>query len=480
MSEFFFSHWVTIIVVLVYSVSIISICNIIVLENRNPVRSLAWITVLLFLPVIGLVFYLFFGRNIKNKALISKRLKKRSYLNRYVKQVDIAALPLTEESRGQIMLGHQLAGATYFPNNDIQIFTNGREMFDAYKKDLLQAQQFINIQFYIFKDDKIGNEIAEILMEKARAGVIVRVIYDHVGSLRVSKAFFRRLKEAGVEVCPFFKVTFPEFATRVNWRNHRKITTIDGVIGYIGGMNLADRYVEGLPDGRVWRDTHIRIYGPSCLGLVHSFHLDWRFMEQPLFSDIAKPLPRFDRPAGEAGVQILSSGPIGQWHNISMMFDKAISSAKKCVYIETPYFLPTESLLRSLQTAALSKVDVRIIVPRTPDSRMLKLATASYIGECLRAGIKFYYYEPGMLHSKNIIIDEEFTTTGSTNFDFRSMEYNFECNAFIYSREINAKMKEIFMTDLGESTRILSSTWKHRPFLQKLKESLVRLMSPVL
>ena len=186
MPEFFFSHWVTIIVVLVYSVSIISICNIIVLENRNPVRSLAWITVLLFLPVIGLVFYLFFGRNIKNKALISKRLKKRSYLNRYVKQVDIAALPLTEESRGQIMLGHQLAGATYFPNNDIQIFTNGREMFDAYKKDLLQAQQFINIQFYIFKDDKIGNEIAEILMEKARAGVIVRVIYDHVGSLRVS------------------------------------------------------------------------------------------------------------------------------------------------------------------------------------------------------------------------------------------------------------------------------------------------------
>ena len=181
-----------------------------------------------------------------------------------------------------------------------------------------------------------------------------------------------------------------------------------------------------------------------------------------------------------AGVQILSSGPIGQWHNISMMFDKAISSAKKCVYIETPYFLPTESLLRSLQTAALSKVDVRIIVPRTPDSRMLKLATASYIGECLRAGIKFYYYEPGMLHSKNIIIDEEFTTTGSTNFDFRSMEYNFECNAFIYSREINAKMKEIFMTDLGESTRILSSTWKQRPFLQKLKESLVRLMSPVL
>ena len=182
----------------------------------------------------------------------------------------------------------------------------------------------------------------------------------------------------------------------------------------------------------------------------------------------------------EAGIQIMTSGPFGQWHNIALMFLKAISNAKKLIYIETPYFLPTESLLKALQTAALSKVDVRIIIPRKPDSIMLRLASGSYIGQCLKSGIKIYFYEPGMLHAKSIIIDDEFSTTGSTNFDFRSMEYNFECNAFIYSKTINARMKEIFLADIENSTRITSTAWRHRPFTQKLKESFIRLLSPVL
>lgn len=479
MPEFLYSHWFFILCCAAYGATILSIIYIIIQENRNPVRSLAWITVLLFLPVIGLALYLFFGRNIKNKALISKRLKKRFAHNRTTKQADIARLPLTEESRQQILLGHALAGAIYYPGNDIEIFTNGADMFAAYKRDLAAAKKCINIQFFIFNDDKIGTEISDILIRKAREGVKARVIYDHVGSFGVSNQFFRRMRNEGVEVHPFLKVTFPELATRINWRNHRKVTVIDNNIGYIGGMNIADRYIAGDSRGK-WRDTHIRIKGPSNLGLLHSFHTDWAFMELPQFDDGEDYATLAKEASGTAGIQILSCGPIGQWHNIALMFNKAIANAKKCIYIETPYFLPTESLLRALQTAALAKIDVRVVIPRSPDSNMLRLASGSYIADCLRAGIKIYFYEPGMLHAKVIVIDDEFSTTGSTNFDFRSMEYNFECNAFIYSREVNARLKKIFFDDLKECTRITVSAWRRRPFAQKLKESCVRLLSPVL
>ena len=429
------------------------------------------------MPVIGLLFYGVFGRNIRNKRLISKRMKRKLMRHDRIRQVDFSKLPFSDESLQQIRLGHSLTGAIYFPGNDIRIFTRGTEMFESYKNDLRTALHDIDIQFYIFEDDKLGNEIADILIAKAYEGVHVRIIYDHVGCIHVRESFYRKMRKAGIEVYPFFRVTFPIFGSRINWRNHRKITVIDNSIAYIGGMNIADRYREGTKYG-IWRDTHLRIVGPCASGFLYSFRLDWNFIGLPPFSE---PVHVYNTPPDkEAGVQMLSSGPIGQWSNLAMMFLKAIANAKECVYISTPYFLPTESLLRALQAAALSKVDVRVLIPRRPDSVMLRLASASYIGECLRAGIKVYYYEPGMMHAKSIVIDNEFCTTGSTNFDFRSMEYNFECNAFIYSREINARMKKIFMDDLSQSSRITTSHWRHRPILQKIKESCVRLLSPVL
>ena len=479
MPDIMLTDWFYWLFMALYSATIISIIYIILTENRNPVRSLAWMTVLIFFPIAGLIFYLFFGRSIKNKALISKRLKKRFAHSRPVKQADIAKLPLTEESRQQIRLGHSLSGATYYAHNKVDCFTDGASLFEAFKADLRAATTSINIQFYIFNDDKIGTEISDILIDKVLKGVKVRIIYDHVGCFGVKKEFFKRMSDAGIDIHPFFKVTFPELATRMNWRNHRKITVIDNRIGYIGGMNVADRYIVGDKDG-IWRDTHLRITGPSVFGLLHSFHTDWAFMDLPQ-TDEGEDIAEFQsRNEGNTGIQILSSGPLGQWHNILLMFNKAIANAKKCIYLETPYFLPTESLLKSLQAAALAKVDVRVMIPRKPDSVMLKLASGSYISECLQAGIKVYYYEPGMLHSKTIVIDDEFFTTGSTNFDFRSMEYNFECNAFIYDKDINAHMKDVFFEDLKQATRITSSMWRRRPFFQKLKESCMRLMSPVL
>ncbi len=477
MTDIFTSTWFMVAILVFYSITIISAAYIIITENRNPVKSLAWITVLCFLPVIGLVFYLFFGRSFKNKRLITRAMKRKLLKRERIRQVDFTKLTHSEESIQLIRLGHKLTGSIYFPGNEIEIFTEGKSKFDALKNDLERAERSIYIQYYIFEEDNIGREISEILIRKSLSGVKVRIIYDHVGCFQVSKSFYRRMSEAGIEVHPFFKVTFPEFATRVNWRNHRKIVVIDAKVGYIGGMNIADRYINGV-DGSTWRDTHLRIVGPSVAGLLYSFALDWTFMNLPPFED---KTPRYNvQPNDNAGIQIMTSGPIGQWHNIAMMFLKALGSAKKCIYIETPYFLPTESLLKALAAAALSKVDVRIIIPRKPDSVMLRLASRSYIGQCLRAGIKFYFYEPGMLHAKTIIIDDEITTTGSTNFDFRSMEYNFECNVFVYSKEFNERMKKIFFDDLENCTRITITHWRHRPFVQKLKESFARLLSPVL
>ena len=469
-------QWIFIAAIVAYTATILSIVYVVISENRNPVRSLAWVVVLLFLPIIGLVLYLFFGRSIKIKAVISKRMRRKLMRKEKIRQIDIQKLSLSEESKQLVKLGQSLIGAIYFPGNDVEIFTDGNQMFPQLISDIKNAKKYIDLQFYIFEDDNIGRHISNLLIEKAKSGVKVRVIYDHVGCFKVSKKFYAAMSDAGIDVHPFFKVTFPEFATRINWRNHRKIAIIDGETGYIGGMNIADRYISNADN--IWRDTHLRLRGQCIYGLVYSFGADWTFMGLPAFTEeIKKYSPNIN---DDAGIQIMTSGPFGQWHNIALMFLKAIGSAKKRIYIETPYFLPTESLLKALQTAALSKVDVRIIIPRKPDSIMLRLASGSYISQCLRAGIKIYFFEPGMLHAKTIIIDEELSTTGSTNFDFRSMEYNFECNAFIYSRDINSKMNEIFLSDLEKSTRITSTMWRHRPFIQKLKESFIRLLSPVL
>ncbi len=463
----------------IYSITTVGIIGVVISENRNPVKSLAWITILLLFPLVGIILYIFFGRSIKNTRMISRRNRRRlKKLNPY-RASDPDKMELSEESKQQIKLAHSLTGAQFFATNSSRIFTNGQDKFDSLEADLRTASKFIHLQYYIFEDDNTGRRIRDILIERARAGVKVRVIYDHVGSFKVKRRFFKEMLDAGIDVYPFFKVSFPLFATRINWRNHRKICVIDGHIGYIGGMNIADRYIDGGESFPSWRDTHVRITGPAVNALQFSFAIDWNFMGQPL---IEEDLPVQQQQNGnrKIGMQVLTSGPTSQWSNIAYVMFKAIANAKRRIYIQTPYFLPTESLLKALQTAALAKVDVRLMIPRRNDSRLLRNASFSYITECLRAGIKIYLYEGGMLHSKTMVVDDEFSTIGSTNFDFRSFEHNFESNLFIYSRDVNREMAEIFLNDQDSSTRITASAWRHRPIIQKGIESVVRLLSPIL
>ncbi|MDE7160104.1 MAG: cardiolipin synthase [Muribaculaceae bacterium] len=459
--------------------AVIAGCIAVVLsENRNPIRALAWTIALIALPGVGLVFYLFFGRSLKGLHLISRHNKRRLMNNKRPHAAPLDDPCLNDTDRQLVKLAENLCRCPLSLNNHIDIFTDGRSKFEALRRDLREARSSIYLQYYIFSDDALGREIADLLMEKARQGVRVKVIYDHVGSFSASRHFFRRMREAGVEAHPFFKVTFPQLANRINWRNHRKIVIIDNATGYIGGMNIASRYVEGLPDGSAWRDTHFRVWGEIVESLLYSFAIDWNFLNpHPGFPP--RNLP--ENPIhNHLGMQFISSGPVDQTGNISMCFLKAIASARKRIYIQTPYFLPTDTLMRALEVAAMAQVDVRVMMPRRPDSRMLRYASFSYVTQCLRMGIKVYLYEAGMLHAKAMIVDDNLVTAGSTNFDFRSFENNFEANLLIYDAGVNRRMRDIFFDDMKACRKLTLNDWRRRPLPQRLMESVVRLFSPIL
>ena len=359
----------------------------------------------------------------------------------------------------------------------ITIYTNGTDKFKDLLEEIQKATHHIHIQYYIFCDDEIGKQVQQLLIKKVKEGVKLRVLYDDVGCWNVKDGFFKEMKEAGIEVYAFLRVAFPVFTSKVNYRNHRKIIVIDGKVGFMGGMNIADRYDKGTSWG-TWRDTHFKFVGKGVHGLQSVFLIDWYVVSKKLLND------RIYYPAAQIYsdniMQIATSGPVGQWRTLLQATIFMIANAKKYIFIQTPYFLPTESLVKALQTAALAKVDVRLMIPERSDSTVLRFASFSYITEMLRAGVKVYFYQPGILHSKSIIIDDELCSVGSTNFDFRSFEHNFEANAFIYDREVNSEMKRIFLEDQQQCRRIIQHYWRHRPLYQKGIESIMRLLSPVL
>lgn len=470
--------WINIVLFALYFTVVISCVVVVISENKNPIRAVSWTLALLFLPVIGLIFYFFFGRSLKGKSMVSRKLRRKLLEKSRPKQHSFDGSGLDPSQIHMVKLAHNLCHAHLDRNNKVEIFTDGKSKFDALKNDILNAKNFIFLQYYIYSDDILGNEILNLLALKAKEGVMVRVLYDHVGSFSTKNSFFSRMRSLGVDCHPFFRVTFRKLANRINWRNHRKISIIDGKIGYIGGMNIADRYVEDAPDGRIWRDTHLRVEGDIIESLLYSFAVDWNFLRP---DSEARPVKIEGYEAsGDIPMQLVTSGPIDKWNNLVLCFLQAIASAKKRIYIQTPYFLPTDALLKALQGAALSGVDVRIMMPEKTDSILLGYGSRSYISDCLKAGVKIYFYLPGMLHAKTMIIDDDFVTSGSVNFDFRSFENNFEANLLIYSGDVNRRMRDIFFEDLSFSRKVTLSQWRMRGRFEKIMEALVRLFSPIL
>ena len=459
--NFIASQIATIAFDIVYFGAIIGTIVVIILDNRNPVKTMAWILILMFLPIVGLVFYFFFGRSQRRVRMIGKksysRLLKKP-MAEYLAQ-DSCALPINYSRL--ISLFRNTNQAFPFDGNRVEAYTLGLSM----------------LEFYIFEDDAIGRLVRDVLMEKARAGVEVRVIYDDVGCWHVPNRFFEEMREAGIEVRSFLKVRFPLFTSKVNYRNHRKIVVIDGRIGFVGGMNLAERYMRGFSWG-IWRDTHLLLEGKAVHGLQTAFLLDWYFVDRTLITS-TRYFPKIEN-CGTSLAQIVTSEPVGPWKDIMQGLVISISSAKKYFYIQTPYFLPTEAVLVAMQTAALSGVDVRLMLPMRADNRLTHLGSCSYLADVLYSGVKVYFYKKGFLHSKLMVSDDELSTVGSTNVDFRSFEHNFEVNAFIYDTETALQMREIFLQDQRDCVQVFLKNWVKRPWYRKAAESVVRLMAPLL
>lgn len=464
-----------------YAVLILCIIAIVISENRNPLKALGWVTALLLFPIGGIILYFVFGRSIRNVRMISRRNRRKLLRHEGTQPLPKLDRRLSVENRQRIRLAYSIGGANLYTGNDVRIFDEGESHFEALFNDLSRARDYINLQFYIIACDSLGRRLRDILIERARAGVKVRVIYDYIGSFDARRRdFFQRMKENGVEVHSFFRLSFPSHVNRLNWRNHRKVVVIDGNVGYIGGMNVAERYVTGGGFGK-WRDSVARISGSCVAALQYHFAVDWKFMGQDLLCDpVGGEVRGIPGDVSNVTLQVLASGPNDRWGNMLLLFYKAISTARRRVWLQTPYFLPSEALMKALESAALAGVDVRVMMPRRSDSRILTYASHSYVEECLVAGIKVYFYDAGMLHAKVLIVDDDFSTLGSTNFDFRSLEHNFEENLLMYSPETNATLAHSFENDSRDCTRLKLSEWNRRERKRKVQESVYRLLSPIL
>lgn len=460
-----------------YFVVVITTIIVVILDNRNPVKTMAWVLVLCFLPLVGLVFYFFFGRSTRKEKLISKK-GYTHLVKRPMAEYQAQKACKCPDGQHQLMRFFQkVNNALPFDGNATEVFTDGYSMLLSLMKEISKAKHHIHLQFYIFEDDAVGRLVRDLLVDKAYQGVEIRLLYDDVGCWRVPQTFFDEMRGEGIEVRGFLKVRFPLFTSKVNYRNHRKIVVIDGRVAFTGGMNIALRYMKGFSWG-IWRDTHIKIEGKAVYGLQTAFLTDWYVVVRTLITS-SKYFPEMGT-YGNSLIQIVTSDPVGEWHDIMQGLLIAISSSQKYFYIQTPYLLPTEPVLLALKTAALAGVDIRIMIPERADTRLTHLASLSYLDDMMSAGVKIYLYRKGFLHSKLMVSDDTLSTVGSTNMDFRSFEHNFEVNAFMYDAASALVLKGIFLQDQKDATLLQRKVWMKRPWYEKAQESIVRLLAPLL
>ncbi|MBP6230945.1 MAG: cardiolipin synthase [Paludibacteraceae bacterium] len=462
-----------------YAYTIVSSVLVVLLENRHPVRTSAWIVVLLFVPFVGLFLYIVFGRSFHRQATISKKLKKK--ILSYTPEIPLLEAcgndAICDKNQRLIQLLKNNTNAGIFTHNTVDIFTDGKVLFETMMQEIEGASKHIHAEYYAVETDDTGNMFKDMLIKKAQQGLEVRLIYDDVGSWRLKRSTIQEMKDAGVILQSFFELRFPYFTNKLNYRNHRKILVIDGKVGFLGGVNIADRYTKGLEWG-VWRDTHMRIQGDAVGGLQQLFLNDWLYItKKAIHNKKYFPLHECEE---KMPMQIVGSGPDSIWEGIMQGFCHAIHNATKTVYVQTPYFLPNDSVSNALQSAALSGVDVRIMIPSRSDTQISLQASLSFVRDMLAAGIRVYQYTAGFIHAKTITIDDEIAIIGSANMDFRSFEQNFEVSAFMYSTQKSIELRTIFLHDMTQCKRLLYTQWKQRSATSKLKQSSARLFSPLL
>lgn len=456
---------------------------IIILERRDPAKTVAWLLILIFVPILGFILYLTFGRQFRKRRMTAKK----RILNNYIYPLDqtfaCSRQVLSEVALAKEQLIHLIINNAEFPltlGNDVEVLTNGEEIFPAFLEAMENAQEHIHLETYIMRNDQIGTQITEVLIRKAQAGVKVRVIYDGVGSRQLPESYLTELKNAGIQIEPFFPVRIPFFHNRINYRNHRKILVIDGKIGFVGGVNIGDEYLGRNPKIGHWRETHLRLKGHAVYFLQRIFLQDWYFVSRESLEAKAPLFPDEENKPGDKVVQITASGPDTHWEAIMQVFYYAIATAEKSIYLTSPYFIPNESILTALKTAALSGVETKILLPAKPDHKIVYWAAMSYLEEIMEAGVEVYLYQKGFVHAKVMTIDGVLSTIGSANMDLRSFQLNFEVTALVYNEEVTRHLEKDFANDLLDAQKIDLQEFKKRPLTHQILESALRLLSPLL
>lgn len=479
-------HIVPYILACITMFNIVLAFTIIFLERKDASSTWAWLMVLFFIPIAGFILYLIFGKSLRHKKIFTWDLKNKLGVKKAVnfqrrtieEDLFIYKKDFLPNYKDLVYLHLRNNDALFTQDNKVELYTDGDKKFAALMEDMLNARDHIHLLYYIIRNDELGKRLADILVKKVREGVEVRVLYDDMGSRTISKKYIQRLRDAGAIVEAFFPPVIPKINFKINFRNHRKLAIIDGATGYIGGFNIGDEYLGKDPKFGYWRDTHLRISGDAVRHMQTRFILDWNQASR-------NELLHEDRyyasvPSGDVGVQIVSSGPDSDWEQIKYGYIKMILSAKESIYMQTPYFIPDESLCDAVRIAALSGVKVKIMIPNKPDHMFVYWATLSYIGDMLNAGAEIYIYQNGFLHAKTIVIDGKVASVGTANIDVRSFRLNFEVNAFLYDDEVAQKLCEAFNEDIKLSTQMTRKLYAQRSLGIKFKESISRLLSPIL
>ncbi|MDD2635833.1 MAG: cardiolipin synthase [Bacteroidales bacterium] len=475
---------------IVYVIIIILVILRVLYDTRSGVKALAYILFIVLVPLFGVIFYFIFGVNYRKNKLYSRKLIADETLSQQilanVQNYSDQVLHSGHLSSDYINLARFISNASASPltaNNSVKLLLNGEEKFPMVLEALESATSHIHLEYYIYENDKTGNAIADILIKKASQGVEVRFMYDDFGSRSLDKHFIAKLEEGGVETAPFYRIKLTAFASRLNYRNHRKIIVIDGKKSFIGGINISDRYRnDTIPANDLfWRDTHLMIEGPVSFYLQYIFLCDWNFSAKSKLQDYSNYFPKYDaeKVISAELVQIVPSGPDSKLPVIYYSIMEAISSAKQQVLIASPYFIPGESLMDALIIAAKSGVEIKLLIPGISDSKIVNTAARSYYTELLQHGVRIFEYKKGFVHSKFMIVDDNLAVLGSANMDYRSFDLNFEVNAMLYGKIITGQLQTSFNYDIEQSVEINQTDWLNRPKYIHLFEKLVGLLSPI-
>lgn len=477
--------------IIAYVLNIILSFGIIFLERKDPTATLAWLLVLMIFPGVGFVLYVLLSQNFSRKKLFNMKANAQktfgSFLARQQEEFNSGKLIIRDKSvvehKDIIKMNLFRNQAFFTQNNDVQIYTDGKEKFEELFRCIENAKESVHIQYYIIKYDDLGKQLISLLEKKAMEGVEIRLLYDCVGSRSLLNKHLKNLIEAGGKTGSFFSSILRPLNFKINYRNHRKIAVIDGEIGFVGGFNVGNEYLGLKKRFGYWRDTHIKIVGLAVADLQRRFFLDWGNATKEDLNYQPKYFPSMineqEKETGVA-VQIVTSGPDQVDEIIKQNYVKLISSAKESIYIQTPYFIPDASVMETLKIAASSGIDVRIMIPNKPDHLFVYWATYYNVGELLKYGVKVYTYENGFMHAKTLVIDDSVSTVGTANFDMRSFKLNFEIIAIIYDTLKSMELKEIFENDTNKSLQLTYELYLQRGITVRIKESISRLLSPIL